>query len=94
MGRSSMRLGAVLATAAILLVASTPGSAQQGSPWCEANCKDLCRKIYGSKGAAECFATIPCSNYVGRQCAPAKVVEARYIVYCNSNKGKAGTTCR
>src|SRR5215470_2719320 len=25
---------------------------------------------------------------MGRACAPAKVVEARYIVYCNANKGK------
>jgi hypothetical protein len=94
MRHSSMLFAAALAAAGALFIASIPASAQQGSPWCEANCKDLCRKIYGSKGAAECFATIPCANYVGRQCAPAKVVEARYVVYCNSNKGKAGTTCR
>lgn len=65
--------------------------AQQGA-WCEANCKALCTKIWGSAGAANCFAQIPCSNYVGKACAPAAVVNARYTVYCHNNSGKG--TCR
>jgi hypothetical protein len=91
MQRSSMLLG-VAAVGAIIFGASHTATAQ--GAWCEANCKDLCRKIYGSSGAVQCFAAIPCADYKGRTCAPGKVVEARYVVYCNSNKGKAGTTCR
>ena len=66
-------------------------AAAQGA-WCEANCKSLCTKIYGRSGAARCFAQIPCANYAGRQCAPAAVVSARYVVYCHNNRGKG--TCR
>lgn len=60
--------------------------------WCEANCKSLCTKIYGSAGAANCFAQIPCANYAGRACAPQAVVNARYVIYCHSHKGTG--TCR
>ena len=55
--------------------------------WCEANCKALCIKIYGRAGAADCFARIPCSNYAGKACASAAVVNARAIVYCHSHPG-------
>jgi hypothetical protein len=89
---SSILWVAAISAAALGSMATGPADAQ--GAWCEANCKALCRKIYGSAGAIQCFAQIPCSDYVGRTCAPDKVVEARYIVYCNANKGKAGTTCR
>jgi hypothetical protein len=82
-----------LAIVATVLFTATPHhpAAAQG-PWCENNCKSLCTKIYGRAGAAQCFAQIPCANYANRQCAPAAVVNARYIVYCNSHKGTG--TCR
>jgi hypothetical protein len=93
MQRSSFFFAAAIALLAVSPLPSERASAQGGA-WCEANCKDLCRKIYGRAGASECFATIPCANYAGRKCAPADVVQSRYVVYCHNNKGKAGTTCR
>jgi len=84
---------AFLAIFAIIIAGASiePTWAQQGA-WCEANCKALCTKIWGSAGAANCFAQIPCANYIGKACAPAAVVNARYITYCHNNKGKG--TCR
>lgn len=80
---------AFLGVFAIIIAAVSVGSTwtQQGA-WCETNCKALCTKIRGSAGAANCFAQIPCSNYVGKACAPAAVVNARYTVYCHGNPGK------
>lgn len=66
-------LVAILATCAASV---SPAGAQQGA-WCEVNCKALCTKIWRSAGAANYFAQIPCSNYVGKACAPASVVNAR-----------------
>jgi hypothetical protein len=83
-------LAAAVAVAGIY--AMTGGAANAQGDWCEANCKSLCTKIYGPAGAAQCFAQIPCANYAGRKCAPAAVVNARYITYCHNNKGKG--TCR
>jgi hypothetical protein len=84
----------IILVAAIVWVAcavNISGAFAQGA-WCEANCKALCTKIWGSAGAAGCFAQIPCASYAGRACAPAAVVNARYITYCHANQGKG--TCR
>jgi hypothetical protein len=77
---------------ATIITVPVAGSAFAQGAWCEANCKALCTKIYGKSGAAQCFASIPCSNYAGKACASASVVNARYVVYCHSNPGKG--TCR
>ncbi|SDG44365.1 hypothetical protein SAMN05216338_1001322 [Bradyrhizobium sp. Rc2d] len=81
---------AFLAIFVFAIVVTNVGTtwAQQGA-WCEANCKALCTKIWGSAGAASCFAQIPCSNCVGKACASAPVVHARYTVSCHNNPGKA-----
>ena len=82
-------LVALISLAALITINSA--ALAQGT-WCEANCKSLCTKIYGKAGAASCFAQIPCANYAGRACAPAAVVNARYITYCHGHKGTG--TCR
>ena len=84
----------IILVAAIFLVAfaASVGDAFTQGAWCEANCRALCTKIWGSAGASQCFAQIPCANYAGRACAPAAVVNARYITYCHANQGKG--TCR
>lgn len=86
-------MGRAVIVLAIFMYGTSVGAtwSQQGT-WCEANCKALCTKIWGSAGAANCFAQIPCSNYAGKACAPASVVNARYTVYCHGNQGKG--TCR
>ena len=81
----------VVVVALIASAVFARASFAQGA-WCEANCKSLCTKIYGRTGAASCFAQIPCANYAGRACAPAAVVNARYITYCHGHKGTG--TCR
>jgi len=81
----------VVAVAAGLYAMSSQVASAQGA-WCEANCKALCTKIYGRAGARSCFAAIPCSNFSGRPCAPASVVNARYVTYCHNNRGQG--TCR
>ena len=83
---------AVLIAIVVVAYAFINNTANAQGAWCEANCKSLCTKIWGPAGAANCFAQIPCSNYAGKACAPAEVVNARYITYCHANKGKG--TCR
>ena len=81
-----------MALLASVVLAAIGGNARAQGAWCEANCKALCTKIYGKAGAASCFAQIPCANYAGRACAPAAVVNARYVTYCHGHKGTG--TCR
>jgi len=81
-----------LALLMLLLSGFFQGGALAQGAWCEANCKALCLKIYGKSGAGECIARIPCRNYAGKPCAPASVVNARYVTFCHSNPGKG--TCR
>lgn len=83
---------AVLVPAIFMYGASVNSSWAQQGAWCEANCKALCTKTWGSAGALNCFAQIPCSNYVGKACAPTAVVNARCTVYCHNNQGKG--SCR
>jgi hypothetical protein len=82
----------LIASATLLVGAIFAQESSARGAWCEANCKSLCTKIYGRAGAASCFAQIPCASYAGRACAPAAVVNARYITYCHGHKGTG--TCR
>ena len=86
-----MRKALILFTTVAAFLPSIDKAQAQGA-WCEANCKALCAKIYGRAGAAECYARIPCANYAGKSCAPASVVNARYVTFCHANRGKG--TCR
>lgn len=87
-----MRRAVLIAAAIFIAYAVNISTTLAQGAWCEANCKALCTKIWGSAGAANCFAQIPCANYAGKACAPAAVVNARYITYCHANQGKG--TCR
>jgi hypothetical protein len=91
MGANMRRAVLIAATVFIAYAVNISTTLAQGV-WCEANCKALCTKIWGGAGAADCFARIPCSNYAGKACAPAAVVNARHITYCHANPGKG--TCR